>query len=101
MQAQENAIGLPILYQVLDSAGNPRDITGFNTHELVFKKPNGTCITKAADFQNDGTDGILGYVTVSGDLNQSGAWQIQAHLANASFEGMTETAIFYVGRNVC
>ena len=72
MDAQQGSVGVTIVYQVLDSSGNPRDISSFTTHELVFCKPNETVLTRPATFQTTGVDGILSYTTVAGDLDPYG-----------------------------
>jgi len=45
---------------------------------IVFKNPKGITTSKTATFATDGTDGIIQYRTVSGDLSVAGKWQIQA-----------------------
>jgi len=47
---------------------------------IIFKKPDGTIVEKPAEFATDGTDGVIQYATVAGDLNQTGTWKIQARV---------------------
>lgn|SRR5678816_1203076 len=96
----QGAVGLPIVYQVQDKDGNPRDISTFTTHELVFQRPDKTVIVKPADFVSDGSDGQLQYTTVDGDLDLYGSFQTQAHLVKVGIEEYTEPAIFHVARNL-
>ena len=54
------------------------DISSATTKEIIFKKPDGTQVTKAASFYSDGTDGIIEYSTIEDDLDMTGTWKIQA-----------------------
>jgi hypothetical protein len=58
--------------------GLPVDIsTATVTKNLLLEDPSGTVTTKAADFFTDGTDGILVYQLVDGDLDKTGEWIVQ------------------------
>ena len=57
------------------------DISGASTLQLIFAKPDGTTLTKTAVLTNDGTDGIMEYITVDGDLDTKGDWKIQGYVA--------------------
>lgn len=59
------------------------NLSGATTKEFYLMKPDKTVLTVNAVFKNppgDGTDGILQYVTQTGDLDQIGQWKIQAHV---------------------
>ena len=43
-----------------------------------FRRPDGTTYDRSTSIVGASTDGRFEYVTVSGDLNQSGAWVRQA-----------------------
>jgi len=104
--AQENMVGLPIVYQVntdqVDGNGGPvpRNISAFTTKELIFRKPNGVKVTKTATFFTDGTDGLLLVTSIAGDLAPYGVFRVQAHLSNASLDETTEVDLFSIARNV-
>lgn len=84
------AIGAAIRATVREN-GSALDVSGASTKQLVFKKPDGTKVTQTATFYTDGTDGVLQYTTVSGDIDQAGSWQCQAYLAGLSgFSGYTD-----------
>jgi hypothetical protein len=106
LQPQEGMIGLPIVYQVntdqVDVNGDPvpRDISAFTTHELYFRKPDRTLAILDAEFVSDGSDGQLFVTTVEGDLVPSGSYLVQAHLADASVDEMTEVSLFHVSANI-
>jgi hypothetical protein len=105
-QPQEGAVGLTIIYQVNTDQVNvngdpvPRNISSFTTHDLVFKKPDGSKVVKPGAFVTDGSDGLLSYVTVAGDLVPNGSFRVQAHLVSATLDEMTETDLFHVCANV-
>lgn len=55
----------------------PFDISNAATKVITLEKPDGSLISRAGTFETDGTDGVLLYSTVSGDINQDGHWYAQ------------------------
>lgn len=100
MQPNAGQIGLNIIYQVQDANGQPRDISSFTTTELIFLKPNRTKLIVPVDFQGDGTDGELVYVTEEGDLEPYGTFEVQSHLAKLNVDEYTEVSLFSVSKNL-
>jgi hypothetical protein len=101
MPAQENAIGIPIEYGVLNSDGSVRDISSATTKKLLFKKPNGVRLEKPANFSNPpGNDGKLVVTTIDGDLMPYGVFEVQAELSFPTSDLRTEIAKFPVLRNL-
>lgn len=80
----QNDIGTMFKLTVKDQDGSivPFD----NTYEIsvVFLLPDKSTVTKEALLFSDGSDGIVKYVTVAGDLSQSGRWQLQAIVTKMS-----------------
>ena len=76
------------------------DVSAATTKEIVFGKPDGTVLTKAAAFFSDGTDGIIQYTTVSGDLSAAGDWSIQAHVIFSGGEWRSDVGAFKVHANI-
>jgi len=76
------------------------DASALTTKNLIFKKPDGTIITKEATFYTNGTDGIIEYKTVSGDLDQNGVWALQAYLETPLGSWKTSTTMFRVYDNL-
>lgn len=68
--------------------------------EVIFTKPDGTKLTKAAAFTTNGSDGQIQYTTIAGDLDQAGLWQNQGHVKLDSGEWWTDTATFRVHANL-
>lgn len=77
------------------------DISTASVKQLVFKKPDGTSVTQTAVFFTDGTDGILDYVTVSGDLDLVGeGWKIQGKVTLATGNWSSDIGTFPVYDNL-
>ncbi|MFA5216867.1 BppU family phage baseplate upper protein [Sulfuricurvum sp.] len=73
-------IGTKFLVTVKEG-DDPVDISEATTKNIIFKKPNGTSVTKAGIFETDGTDGKIYYKTLSAsDLDVAGIWTIQASI---------------------
>ena len=66
------------------------------TQEITFKKPDGTVVTKAAVFLTDGSDGVISYVSIAGDIDLGGTWKIQGKIEGAGFENSSSIDSFYV-----
>lgn len=76
------------------------DVSTASTKQLIFVKPSGEKLTKTATFYTDGTDGIISYVTVSGDLNECGLWAIQGFVIIGTGEYHSDIRNFKVERNL-
>jgi len=76
------------------------NISGASTKQIIFKRPDKQTVTKSALFKTDGTNGILKYTTVAGDLNQSGTWSLQVHLVLAAGTWRSDITDFEVYANL-
>jgi len=56
------------------------DISTATIKQFKFKKPSGAVLTKTAAFSSDGTDGLLRYTSVAGDLDEINTYSIQAKI---------------------
>ena len=73
------------------------DISAAPTQEIILKKPDGTEVAKSAAFLTDGTDGIVAYSTLAGDIDQIGIWNYRAKITfNATQVYYSEWAEFTV-----
>ena len=75
------------------------DISLATVKQINFKKANGATLgPKTAEWTNDGTDGLIYYDTISGDLDGAGEWQIEPYIEDAgpTFEYRGQTASFTV-----
>jgi hypothetical protein len=76
------------------------DVSACTEKTLLFKKPSGSIVEKTATFTSNGADGSLQYISVEGDLDEVGPWEIQAHITFASMEWHTNTSTFKVLANL-
>jgi hypothetical protein len=89
------------VFQVTVSDGTSAyDISGATTKQIIFKKPDHTLVTKDAEFVTDGTDGVIKYTTVDGDLNIPGKWALQAYLVTPGGTWKTDIGTFRVYDNL-
>jgi hypothetical protein len=79
-EIHKNDTNIEFRYTVKDEDENIVSLFGATTKQFIFKKPDGAILTKGGSFYTDGTDGILKYATVSGDLDVAGRWQSQLFL---------------------
>lgn len=75
-------------------------INDATTKEFVFQPPDGISITKTASFYTDGSDGIIQYLTVDGDMNVSGLWKLQARIVTPTWNGRSDMVEFKVFDNL-
>lgn len=78
------------------------NLASVTTKEIVFRKPDGTTVTKSAAFVTDGADGKIKYATESGFLDQTGVWELQPHFVfpGGGFTGRGEVVQFVVKDNL-
>jgi hypothetical protein len=76
------------------------DIADATAKHLVFQLPDGSTMSKPAVFASDGADGIIQYVTVSGDLSQAGNWKMQAKITTPAGSWSSSTSWFKVYGNL-
>ena len=76
------------------------DVSNVDSKTIYLQKPDSSTRTKAASYYTDGTDGIIQYATVSGDLDQVGTWQIQARIDFGTDVFNTNIEKFKVLRNL-
>lgn len=98
---QQDAIGAVIELTITEDGEPIDDLASASSKVLVFKKPDGTVVSKTASFSTDGTDAKLRYVTEADFLDQSGdRWQVQAALTIGTFTGRTKPETFTVKPNL-
>ena len=71
-----------------------------STKQIILKKPDGTKLTNTATFFLDGTDGIMYYSTVDGDLDVPGVWKLQGKVVITAGTFSTDVYSFKVHRNL-
>ena len=93
-------IGTVFSVTVKDSDGNAIDISSVVMKNFYFLKPSDSVLTKVAAFGTDGTDGVLQYTTIAGDINEDGRWRLQAHISDASSDLHTNIIEFDIYGNL-
>jgi hypothetical protein len=94
-------IGTVFEASFVDEDGAVVNIGTAVTKTLTFRRPNGSTFTRAGSFTTDGSDGLLEYAAVAGDLTLEGDWQVQGAVVLGS--GATyhaEPHEFVVGPNL-
>jgi len=76
------------------------DLTGATVTDIIFKKPDGTTVTKGATVIGSPLDGVIEYVTVSGDIDAAGQWRLQVHLALPGGDWRSDIGCFTVYANL-
>jgi hypothetical protein len=95
-----NDIGTPFRPTIKDQDGSVVDVSGATTLTIRFERPDGTTFDKDASLNGDGTDGVLKYVTVDGDLNGLGFWELQAYVETAEGAWWSDIYEFQVHENL-
>ena len=85
-----------------DSSGTASvlNISAATTLQIIFRKPNGTSLTKTAAFTTDGADGQMQYTTVDGELDTAGTWNIQSYIVSSDGSWRTDVGSFKVYENL-
>ncbi len=100
MLPHEGDIGTAFRVTILDQDGNAVPLTGATTTEIKVEKPDGTTEVWLASVFGPATDGVLEYVTVSGDLDQDGQWLLQVFVVLPAGTWRSDTARFDVQANL-
>lgn len=95
-----NDIGTVFELTIKDCFDKIVDISSATTRNIIFKKPDGTTITKTGVFTTDGTDGKLQYITIASDMDQLAEWKIQAFVIITAGEFSSSSLIFEVVSNL-
>lgn len=77
------------------------DISSATTKEIIFLKPEAASGTvEVAEFETDGTDGKIYYLSGTSFLDTAGEWTIQAHVAIGTDEWRSSFGTFVVYDNL-
>jgi len=100
MALQRDGIGYAITVTINDENESAVDVSGASTLTMRLQDPSGNNTDKTAVNNTDGTDGKIKYVTVSGDLDEAGRWQVQCNVIDASTNRWTTKGHFHVVANL-
>lgn len=81
----------------ITESGAVLNISGATTKEIKLQKPDGTTLTKTASFFTDGSDGIITYDSIDGDLSIKGLWKIQGSIVLTGTWHTSDIGTFKVG----
>lgn len=93
-------VGTIFLVTIKDENDTVVDVSTSVGKTLIFKKPDGTILSKTASFSTDGTNGEIQYTTIDGDLDLHGKWAIQAFIDFGSTEWYSDIDKFTVYNNL-
>lgn len=93
-------IGTIFRLTITDETGAPVDVSSATVKKIYLRKPSAELLEKTAVFMTDGTDGVIQYVAVSGDLDEIGEWTIQAYVELTSWKGHSQVITFPVYENI-
>lgn len=103
-QAQVNDIGTVFRVTVYDTTNTGSttvaDISDATVLKFYFLTPEDSKKERTASFVNDGTDGLIQYTTVDGDLSCEGTWSLQAYVETPGGKWHTNSANFKVYENL-
>lgn len=94
-------VGTDFNITVLNKRGQPVDVSALSGGIIFnFKKPDGTQIERSGSIVGDGTDGIVTYRTISGDIDLHGSWKLQVFLNTSSKQLHSSVLKFTVFTNL-
>ncbi len=97
-EIHKNDIGTKFQVTVYDGSSIV-DVSG-GSKSIIFKKPSSTSVTQTAA-DEDASNGVISYTTVSGDLDEIGTWRIQAEITTAGGSVFrTDVSTFKVYDNI-
>lgn len=89
-------IGTIFRLAIVDTAGTAIDVSTAAVKFIYFQKPDGTKTKETAAFYTDGSDGIIQYTAVAGDIDQVGAWRVQGYVETSDGKFFTRKTSFTV-----
>lgn len=96
---QVGAIGFLIKLEIR-KAYEIEDLSTATTLLIKIQKPDDTVLTVSGTLLTDGTDGLVFYRTVEGDLDQAGTYHAQAYIVKPDFTGFSSPEPFTVYANL-
>ena len=94
--AHNGDIGTVFELTIKDTDEAVIDVSTAAVKYIYFQDPTGTRMRKTATFTTDGTDGKIEYVTIAGDIDEVGTWQVQGYVETSLGKFYTEKMSFQV-----
>jgi hypothetical protein len=92
-------VGVKLRSTIMDGS-EVADLSTQTLLQYLLRKPSGTVSTLTASLVNDGLDGLIEFITVSGTLNEAGFYKLQAYIEITSNKWHTDTVTFRVYPNL-
>ena len=89
-------VGTIFRLTITDSSSTAIDVSTASTKYIYFLDPSGVKHKKTAAFYTDGTDGIIQYTTIAGDIDEVGTWQMQGYVETSLGKFYMEKSSFQV-----
>lgn len=83
-----------------DDGKTPVNVSEATVKTFYFRKPNGMKSNKPAEFDSDGIDGKLKYVTLENDIDVVGKWSVQAYVEIGTSKYYSTVTTFIVHENL-
>lgn len=94
-------VGTVFRLTIVETDGvTPIPIQTATIKNILFKKSNGTKVTKSATFVTDGSDGLIQYIGLAGDIDVSGPWWMQGYIEMPSGKFYSSEVPFTVLKNI-
>lgn len=84
----------------LEQDGTVVDISGYTTRKFLLRAPGGTVKEKTAVFDTNGTDGVLKYTFVTGDIDEAGDWHVAARVERTGVKLTSNFVVFKVDASI-
>lgn len=82
----EDDIGTELKFTVMEN-DIIKDVSSCVVKKLKIRAPDDTIASKDMVFDTDGSDGVLKYVLLADDINQSGSYGFQVYIELGTWKG--------------
>lgn len=94
-------VGTVFRLTIVEADGvTPIDVSAATVKSILFQKGNGARTKKTATLYTDGTDGVIQYTAVAGDVDSAGNWQLQGYVEIPDGKFYSEILRFRVLDNI-
>lgn len=89
-------VNTELVVAMADEQGVPIDVSAAAVRTIRLRKPAGTVLSKTAVNDTTGTNGLIRYDTIAGDLDAAGWWSIQGYVEVAAGKWSSMETRFWV-----
>lgn len=95
-KVHDGDIGTVFRLTIVDADLSAIDVSSATVKKIYFQDSSGNVTSKDAEFYTDGSDGIIQYTAVSGDIDEAGTWRIQGYVEMPDGKFFTAQTTFVV-----